>query len=58
MTVTWQSHDIPPVSGMDARHELHLTDQPGPVALLGEVHADVGSIPVDGSDDPHTLVSD
>ena len=35
-------------AGMKSGHALHLADQPGPVALHGEIHCDVTSIGADG----------
>ena len=42
--------------GVEAWHNLHLADEPGPVALHGEVHCDVASVGTDGGDDAHAAM--
>lgn len=46
------------LSRMDARNLLHLRDEASPVVLLGEVHAHICPVPVDGADQAHTLMRD
>ena len=41
---------------MEAGHRLHLRDEPGPVALRGEVHGEVPAVGADAGHDAHAAV--